>query len=203
MKRAKTLKLDENFVPCDVFENEEYYPNGVFVFNITRIIEHIQCGQLVVKQEDISVPDWHKTQVASIVINEEHIKTVTLEVPVIQAEISPGRFNIIDGSRLLVGCSGDPALKAVDLKTKQVSILAKLYPGAIMDGLQPFGDGRILFSDFNGHLFLLENTGQYREILNTTTIQANLADFEWIPEKKLLIIPGLYSNQLVAYRLAF
>jgi len=67
--------------------------------------------------------------------------------------------------------------------------------------LQPVGDGRILFSDFNGHLFIHEKTGTYREILNTTTVQTNLADFEWIPGKKLLIIPGLYSNHLGAYRL--
>ena len=105
-----------------------------------------------------------------------------------------------DGDRLLVGCSGDPALKAVNLETRQVTVLAKLYPGAIMDGLQPIGEGRILFSDFNGHLFLLEKTGTYREILNTTTIQTNLADFEWIPEKEILIIPGLYSNRLGCYR---
>lgn len=105
----------------------------------------------------------------------------------------------IDGNQLLAGCSGDPSLKAIDLKTKQVTILATLYPGAIMDGLQPVGDGRILFSDFNGHLFLLDQTGSFKEILNTSTIQVNLADFEWIPEKKLLIIPGLYSNRLTGW----
>jgi sugar lactone lactonase YvrE len=107
----------------------------------------------------------------------------------------------VDGNRLLVGCSGDPALNAIDLKTKQVTVLANLYPGAIMDGIQPVGNGRILFSDFNGHLFLLEKTGTYREILNTTSIQVNLADFEWIPEKELLIIPGLYSNRLRSYHI--
>jgi sugar lactone lactonase YvrE len=107
----------------------------------------------------------------------------------------------IDGNRLLVGCSGDPSLKAVSLDTKEVKVLAELYPGAIMDGIQPLGDGRVLFSDFNGHLFLLDKPGSFREILNTTTIQVNLADFEWIPDKQLLIIPGLYSNRLAAWKL--
>ncbi len=107
----------------------------------------------------------------------------------------------INGDRLIVGCSGDPSLKSIDLKTKQVTWLAKLYPGAIMDGIQPMKDGRILFSDFNGHLFILEKDGKYREILNTTTIGTNLADFEWIEDKRMLVIPGLYSNRLGAYRL--
>jgi hypothetical protein len=107
----------------------------------------------------------------------------------------------IDGDHLLAGCTGDATLKSIDLKTKQITQLAKLYPGAIMDGLQPVGDGRILFSDFNGHLYILEKSGNYHEILNTKTVQTNLADFEWIPEKKLLIIPGLDSNRLGAYQL--
>ncbi len=122
MKKERTLKLNKNFVPCDVFENEEYYPNGVFVFNVTRIIEHIQSGQLVAEHEDISVPDWYKTQVASIVINEEHLKTVTLEVPVIQAEISPGRFNIIDGNHRLERAYRDnvQAINSFKLKAEQL-----------------------------------------------------------------------------------
>jgi len=122
MKKERTLRLDKNFTPCDVFENEGYYPNGVFVFNITRIIEHIKSGQLVVKQEDISVPEWYKTQVASIVINEEHIKTVTLEVPVIQAEISPGRFNIIDGNHRLERAYRDnvKTIKSYKVKAEQL-----------------------------------------------------------------------------------
>jgi len=107
----------------------------------------------------------------------------------------------VDGGRLIVGCSGDPSLKSIDLKTKQATLLAQLYPGAIMDGIQPMKDGRILFSDFNGHLFILEKDGKYREILNTTTIGTNLADFEWIEDKRMLVIPGLYSNRVRAYRL--
>ncbi|MFH0762054.1 MAG: hypothetical protein V2A67_11180 [Bacteroidota bacterium] len=107
----------------------------------------------------------------------------------------------INGDQLIVGCSGDPSLKSIDLKSRKVTLLAQLYPGAIMDGIQPMKDGRILFSDFNGHLFILDKPGSYREILNTTTIQVNLADFEWIEDNKMLIIPGLYSNRVRAYRL--
>ena len=69
------------------------------------------------------------------------------------------------------------------------------------DGIQPMKDGRILFGDYNGHLFILGKDGKYREILNTTSIGTNLADFEWIEDKGILIIPGLYSNKLGAYRL--
>jgi hypothetical protein len=49
-----------------------------------------------VEQEDIRIPDWFKSHGAGC-INEEHLKTVTLDKPVLVAEISPGRFNLIDG----------------------------------------------------------------------------------------------------------
>ena len=69
-----------------------------------------------------------------------------------------------------------------------------------MDGIQRIDKDKVLFSDFNGHLYLLENNGSWHEILNTASTQVNLADFEWIPEENMLVIPGLYSNRLRAYR---
>ena len=87
--------------PCPAVENDELYPNGIFVFNISTIIEHIKSGQLTVKQEDILVKDWYKTHFTSTSLNEDYLKTITLGKPIIQAEISPGRFNIIDGNHRL------------------------------------------------------------------------------------------------------
>ncbi|MFA5816594.1 MAG: ParB N-terminal domain-containing protein [Bacteroidales bacterium] len=101
MKKIRILRLNKNYIPCIAYENEEIYPNGIFHFNISRIIEHIISGQLVVEQEDICVPDWYKTHYTSGSLDEKHLKTVTLEKPVIQAEISPGRYNIIDGNHRL------------------------------------------------------------------------------------------------------
>jgi hypothetical protein len=40
MKKERKLRLNKNFHPCEVNENEELCPNGIFVFNISRIILH-------------------------------------------------------------------------------------------------------------------------------------------------------------------
>jgi hypothetical protein len=35
------LKLDKKFQPCEVDEDDEVFPNGIFVFNVTKLIAHI------------------------------------------------------------------------------------------------------------------------------------------------------------------
>ena len=101
MPSNRILSLNKNYTPCPSVENDELYPNGIFVFNISKIIEHIASGQLVVKQEDICVKDWYNTHFMATSLNEEYLKTVTLGKPVIQGEISPGKYNIIDGNHRL------------------------------------------------------------------------------------------------------
>ncbi len=101
MIRNRILSLNKNYTPCPALENDELFPNGIFVFNISKIIEHIASGQLVVEQEDICVKDWYDTHFTDRSLNEEYLKTVTLKKPVIQGEISPGKYNIIDGHHRL------------------------------------------------------------------------------------------------------
>ena len=39
------------------------------------------------------------------------------------------------------------------------------------------------------------------ELINTQDAKLNLADFEYIPEKKQLVIPTLYGNKLISFKL--
>jgi hypothetical protein len=122
MKNRRTLKLNKDFIPCEAYENEEIYPNGIFHFNISRILEHIISGQLIVEQEDIYVLDWYKSHYTGNDFNEEHLKTVTLDKPVIQAEISPGNYNIIDGNHRLEKAHREKVetIKSYKLKGEQL-----------------------------------------------------------------------------------
>jgi hypothetical protein len=101
MIRNRILRLNKYFTPCQTLENDETYRNGIFVFNISKIIEHLATGQLVAELEDICVTDWYKKHITSNSLNEDHLKTVKLEKPVIQGEISPGNYNLIDGNHRL------------------------------------------------------------------------------------------------------
>ncbi len=92
----REIKIDSNFIPCELQYEEECYANGFFHFNISRIIEDIESGKLVVAREQIDVEHWHRRYGAGV-INEDHMPNVVLSKPVIQAEIRHDMFEIIEG----------------------------------------------------------------------------------------------------------
>ena len=91
---ARPLKMNDNFTPCPVADGDEQYPNGIFVFNITKIAEYIHEGAGRVALEEVAVSDFPK---AFSCITESHVDSVDIAKPVILAEISPGRYTLIDG----------------------------------------------------------------------------------------------------------
>lgn len=91
---GKRLRMNDHFEPCPVADGDELYPNGIFEFNITRMVEYIQGNSDGVALEEIAVSDFPK---ASSFLDESYIDSVEVTRPVILAEISPGRYNLIDG----------------------------------------------------------------------------------------------------------
>jgi len=108
---------------------------------------------------------------------------------------------LCDGNQLIVGTSGDGCLKVVNLSDKKISTLACFGSGSIMDGIQKEGNENYLISDYNGRIFRVSKTGQKTELLNRTAPQKTCADFDYIPDKKLLVIPSLYDNRLTCYKI--
>ena len=91
---TRKLKINRRFTPCPIEDEDELYPNGIFVFNITKMTEYvlknpdIACEEVLVKD---FISSFSKC-------NESHLPTVDVTKPVILAEIAPGRFNVIDGN---------------------------------------------------------------------------------------------------------
>ena len=87
------LKYDKAFIPCQVTEGDELFRNGIFVFNISKLISHLEGESFDIVVTEV---DNYPREFSSI--NESHVNTVSLDQPVIVAEISPGRYNLIDGN---------------------------------------------------------------------------------------------------------
>lgn len=108
----------------------------------------------------------------------------------------------IHDGKLVVGNSGDCMLKAVDLKTRNVSTVTCLAK-EVLDGIRVDNEGNFLVSFWHGQIFLITPEGDVTEILNILDQRpVNTADFEFIKEKNLLVVPTFYGNKVMAYRLA-
>lgn len=92
---AKMLKVDNDFTPCPVDSGDELFPNGIFEFNVTKMLEYIRKNPDDITLEEVAVSDSFKDFSS---INESHMGSVEISRPVILVEISPGQYNLIDGN---------------------------------------------------------------------------------------------------------
>jgi sugar lactone lactonase YvrE len=70
-----------------------------------------------------------------------------------------------------------------------------------IDGLVSDGNGNFLISDWKGNVHLVAEGKEKVKLLDTTPVNENAADIEFIPSKNLLLVPTFSDNKVVAYEL--
>ena len=90
------LKLDKTFQPCPVADGEEVYRNGIFLFNISRILAHLDAHANEFPVKLVALTDIQNY--GDVNLDEDTIRSADLSCPVLFAEIAPGRYNLIDGN---------------------------------------------------------------------------------------------------------
>lgn len=103
----------------------------------------------------------------------------------------------MDGDTLFVGTAG--GLLKIDTRSKTVAMEIEHQGG--IDGIKSIGEGRYIVSDWKGKIQIIEKDQVPVVIMDTSADKINAADFEYIPEKNLVIIPTFFDNRIVAYRL--
>ena len=122
----------------------------------------------------------------------------TCEVWLKGAEMQRANGLLLDGDDLMVGNPG--RLYRVSLQDGRVSLIAQL--GArIVDGIRSDGAGNYLVSHWEGQLYRVSPGGEVVELLDTQAEGLNCADFEYIADRNLVVIPTFMGNRVVAYRL--
>jgi uncharacterized protein YdhG (YjbR/CyaY superfamily) len=92
-KNARKLTVPYPFVPkIPTKEGEESFPVGLFQFNITKMIEDIECGGIACKLVDMPVEQWK--HLAKENAKQEDIDAADLNKPIIVAEISPDKYGV-------------------------------------------------------------------------------------------------------------
>ncbi|MGD0493175.1 MAG: hypothetical protein ABSC32_16685 [Steroidobacteraceae bacterium] len=93
------LKRDKNFQPCPAKSGDEHYQNGIFEFNVTRLLAFIDTCADRFPIELVPVaefPDYGGSD-----LDEETVRPADLSRPILLAEIAPELFNVIDGNHRL------------------------------------------------------------------------------------------------------
>lgn len=96
LPRAAELQLNPGFKPCGVEPGDELHPNGVFEFNVTRMLAFIRAHPERFPIESIEltdVPDFG----GDANLDEAAILESDPSRPILLAEIAPGRYDVIDG----------------------------------------------------------------------------------------------------------
>jgi len=113
--------------------------------------------------------------------------------------LDPNTIKIID-ERLYVGNSGDQRLKAFDLETRDMEVIADFVPGFI-DGIRQLPYSELLVSLWDGKLYLVSAEGEVNKLLDLKNEGTYIADFEYIHETGILYIPGFFTNKVIAYKI--
>lgn len=93
------LQFNPKFQACSIDYGDELYRNGIFHFNITKMLEFIKKNTFAFPIEQVLVLEVRsglKTE-----LDEATIATADIKDPIILGEISPKRFNVIDGNHRL------------------------------------------------------------------------------------------------------
>ncbi len=110
--RKRVPTLPDNFVSPVPVDGDEYICNGIFRFNITRMIEDIEAGRCSFELGRTEVSVWNKLN-PDETLDDGYVESADLSKPVIIVEISPDKltyypefnpgdwnlrgFNLLDG----------------------------------------------------------------------------------------------------------
>ncbi len=107
---------------------------------------------------------------------------------------------LVDGKRLLLASMGSEDFAAIDLATKEITVLTEgINKG---DGIARVSiPGHFLVTDWFGQVFMIYPDGSKVILLDTREAEIGAADIDYIPEKNLLLVPTFAKHHVVAYNL--
>ena len=106
----------------------------------------------------------------------------------------------VDGDRLLITRWTPRTVDWLDLGTQALTPMAQGIAGP--DGLEAVGDGSYLASGFDGLIYHVHADGGKTLLLDTSGDGIRAADIDYVPAERLLLVPTMQSNRLMAYRLS-
>ena len=83
---------------------------------------------------------------------------------------------------------------------KKLSVVFKTAEGA--DGIVPIGNNEYLVSSWHGEVYLVNEKGEAKKLIDTKEEKINAADIEYDAKTKTLYVPTFFANGVSAYTLS-
>jgi hypothetical protein len=122
--QKRKLKINKKFQPLPKDEGDEFFSNGIFEFNITKLLIFIKANPHTFQVEVISVKAARTFPSSNL--NELTIQSANIMEPILLVEIAPNRYNVIDGNHRLERAYRDEVCNIFAYKVKPEQHLAFL-----------------------------------------------------------------------------
>ncbi|NJK94904.1 MAG: ATP-binding protein [Bacteroidetes bacterium] len=127
------------------------------------------------------------------------LKKGKLDIFVKSAELQNINGVFAQGNTLIAGLAN--RVVSIDVTTKSIKTLVDNTGG--VDGVVATGKGTYIISDWQGHVNEIKEGQKPLLLLDTTPIQTNAADIEFVKEKGILLVPTFFKDGVVAYQVSF
>ncbi|CAN5118468.1 ATP/GTP-binding protein [soil metagenome] len=106
---------------------------------------------------------------------------------------------LVENGALLIALWDAKTLNSIDLETKVLTQKTDSIDNP--DGIEAVGDGGYFVSSWNGMIHYVSSDWKRTLLLDTRPDSVSAADIEYIPSKKLLLVPTFFKNRVDAYEL--
>lgn len=95
----------------------------------------------------------------------------------------------------------DNGILKTEIKSGVASLCVSNDKSGEVDGLYVTSEGKFIFSDWKGSVFIGSKDSKPELLLNTSAQNINAADFGIIASGKMILIPTFFDNKVVCYTL--
>jgi hypothetical protein len=183
--------------------------NHLFVSNIDEVVEIDITDQKIVSRYHVD---------GSIFLND--IATDPKSGKVFISDTRTGQVYILQNGKVSVWKQGDMftganglfllenilyvgtgnSILQCDIKSGETKICVPNTGG--VDGLYKTSEGKFIFSDWKGSVFIAAMDNKPELLINTSAQNINAADFGVIASKNMILIPTFNDNKVVCYKMA-
>ena len=186
------------------------YKNRLYVTDISSIVEiDIARGKILKRYDiggkflnDITVDSAGRVYVSDMATDKIHrLSGGRVTTWLSSKGLQNPNGLLIEKSRLLVASKGGGNIKIIDIRRKSIKDWTSI--GGNPDGLVSDGRGNYLISSWNGEAYFIKASGEKVKLFDTRASNINSADIDYIPGKRLLLVPTFFDNRVVAYEVRY